>query len=723
MVRNFLFFLSFVSIIACGSKPRVDLGDEKEGSISPSVQHTVIAKEVASILESYSYKKVSMSDSISSIVFDNLINALDPRKVYLLKEDVEEMEKFRNHISQDFKSGDLSAPFFMFNLYKKRYLESMNHALEELEKDVEFDSDEYFISNREKLDWFNTDEELKDQWRKRIKYDLLNLKLAKEGSSDIDEEEEENPEENKEEKGDPREVLRKRYKNLISQAEKYNANDAFQIIMSSFTDAVDPHTTYYNPSFAQAFNESMSNTFEGIGARLMIDNEMVTINEIIPGGPAFKDKSLEIGDRIIGVAQDKGSFEDIIGWRLDAAVAKIKGPKGTIVRLKILPVGQEIGAEPKIVSLKREQIVLEEESAQKEIKMVKNANGKEYKIGIIKLPKFYIDFNALRRNDPNYKSTTRDVNLILDTLKQENVDAVVIDLRNNGGGSLQESISLTGLFTGKGPVVQVKDIKDRVDVENNETTDIAWDGPLGVLVNRFSASASEIFAGAIQDYGRGIIFGSQSFGKGTVQNAVDMGRFISPSSKLLMKAAGIKDPDTPSGAPEYGQINITMGKFYRVTGSSTQHKGVSADISFPSQFSAEKFGESSEPSALPWDQIKSASFEKKEDLSKLIEKIKVNHEENMKTSAEYKFLLEDIERFDNSDTTTLIPLNAKKLKAERDENSKKNRERINKILAAHNQPLWKEGEARPKMDFDLVLDESLNLMTIYIEDKSANTKE
>lgn len=719
MVRNFLFFLSFVSIIACGSKPRVDLGDEKEGFISPSVQHTIIAKEVATILESYSYKKVAMNDSISSIVFDNLIKALDQRKVYLLKKDVDEMEKFRNHISQDFKNGDLSAPFYMFNLYKERYLESMNYALEELEKDVEFDSDEYLISNREKLDWFETEEELKDQWRKRIKYDLLNLKLAREGSKDVDDEEEEN----KDEKGDPREVLRKRYKNLISQAEKYNANDAFQIIMSSFTDAVDPHTTYYNPSFAQAFNESMSNTFEGIGARLMIDNEMVTINEIIPGGPAFKDKSLEIGDRIIGVAQGKESFEDIIGWRLDAAVAKIKGPKGTVVRLKILPVGQEIGAEPKIVSLKREQIVLEEESAKKEIKTVKGTNGKEYKIGVIKLPKFYIDFSALRRNDPNYKSTTRDVNLILDTLKQENVDAVVIDLRNNGGGSLQEAISLTGLFTGKGPVVQVKDIKDRVDVENNETTDIAWNGPLGVLINRFSASASEIFAGAIQDYGRGVIFGSQSFGKGTVQNAVDMGRFISPSSKLLMKAAGKKDPDTPSGAPEYGQINVTMGKFYRVTGSSTQHKGVSADISFPSQFSAEKFGESSEPSALPWDQIKSASFKKKEDLSELIEKIKINHKKNMENSAEYKFLLEDIERFNDSDTTSRIPLNAQKLKAERDENNKKNRDRINKILAAHNQPLWKEGEPRPKMDFDLVLDESLNLMITYIEEKRANTKE
>lgn len=710
MFRNLFLLLSFVSIIACGAKPRVNLENDEESVVVPSTQHEVIAKEVANILESYSYKKVPMSDSLSSIVYDNLLKAMDQGKVYLLKEDVEEMEKFRNHISQDFKNGDLSAPFYMFNLYTKRYMESMNYALEELDNEVEFESDEYYTSNREKLDWFDSKEELKEQWRKRVKYDLLNLKLASAADADSTTE--------GEEKKDPREVLRKRYKNLISQAKKTNANDAFQVIMATFTDAVDPHTTYYNPSFAQAFNESMSNTFEGIGARLQLDNEMVTVNEVIPGGPAYKDKSLEIGDRIIGVAQEEGEFEDIIGWRLDAAVAKIKGPKGTIVRLKILPAGQEIGAQPKTVSLKREKIVLEEESARKEIKTIKGDDGKDYKMGIIKLPKFYIDFNALRNNDPNYKSTTRDVGLILDTLKQEKVDAVILDLRNNGGGSLQEAIALTGLFIDKGPVVQVRDIKNRVDIEKNPSEKTAWEGPLGVLINRFSASASEIFAGAIQDYGRGIVFGSQTFGKGTVQNAVDMARFISPSSRLLMKASGKKDPDTPSGAPEFGQINVTMGKFYRVTGSSTQHKGVTPDINFPSQFSAEKFGESSEPSALPWDQIESASFTKYADLSDVIEKLKVVHDKKMNNSEEYQYLLEDIDRFNSSDTIRKISLNEEKLKQEREEDQTKNRERINKGLALRNLPLWKEGEPKPKINFDLVLDESLSLMTYYIADEA-----
>lgn len=700
MFRNFFILLSIVSVVACGSKPRVSLESQGQGLI-PSIQHEVIAKEVATILESYSYKKAPMSDSLSNIVYENLLKSMDQGKTYLLEEDIQSFEKYRKNISQDFKKGDLSAPFYMFNVYTQRYLECMEHALSQVDAEHDFSNEEYYTNFREKLDWFASKEELMDQWRKRVKYDLLNLKLTSTG------------EDNDEEK--QKDILRKRYSNLISQAKKTNSNDAFQIIMSSLTDAVDPHTTYYNPSFAQAFNEGMSNTFEGIGARLQLDNEMVTIKEIIAGGPAFKDKSLEMEDRIIGVAQGDGEFEDIIGWRLDAAVAKIKGPKGTVVRLKILPAGQDMTAQPKIVSLTREKIVIEEESAQKEIKTIKGDDGLDYKIGIIKLPKFYIDFNAYRRRDPNYKSTTRDVRLILDTLKNENVDAVVLDLRNNGGGSLQEAIELTGLFIDNGPVVQVRDIRNRVEIESNPSGKAAWNGPLGVLTNRFSASASEIFAGAIQDYGRGIIFGSQTFGKGTVQNAIDMSRFISATSKLLMKAAGQeKDPDTPSGAPEFGQINVTMGKFYRVTGSSTQHKGVTPDIVFPTQFTAEKFGESSEPSALPWDQIKAAPFTKLNDLKATVEKLKTIHDQKMEQSPEYHYLLEDIEEFNKSDSIPKLSLNEIELKAERDKNKEKNRERINKGLALRGLPLWKEGEPQPKINFDFVMDESLSLMTHFI---------
>lgn len=701
MFKNLIVFLSFISIVACGSKPRIQIEDG-DLNLKPTLQHEIIAKEIVNILENYSYKKVKVGDSLSNIVFDNLISTVDQGRNYLLQEDITALEKFKPTVSQDLKKGDLSTPFYIFNLYSKRYLECLEYALTQIDAPHDFNLDENYISYREKLDWFKDEKELKDQWRKRVKFDLLNLKLTSPEGKNEDEKH--------------KETLRKRYNNLISQAKKTNANDAFQLIMSSYTDAIDPHTTYYNPSFAQAFNEGMSNTLEGIGARLQMENEMVTLKEIIPGGPAFKDKTLKIDDRIIGVAQGQGEFEDIVGWRLDAAVAKIKGPKGTVVRLKILPAGQDISAQPTIVSLTREKIVIEEESAQKKIKIVKGEDGKDYKIGVITLPKFYIDFAAARKGDPNYKSTTRDVKLILDTLKNEKVDGVILDLRNNGGGSLQEAIELTGLFIDKGPVVQVRHINNKVEVESDNEPGVKWDGPFGVIINRFSASASEIFAGAIQDYGRGIVLGSTTFGKGTVQSAVEMERFISPTNQLLLKAAGEdKDAATPQGAPEFGQINVTIAKFYRVNGSSTQHKGVSPDISFPTQYSAEKFGESAEKAALPWDQINSARFLKVNDLTETNKKLQDLHKKRISKSAEYKFLLEDIEEFNKLDAMPQISLNQTKLKQERDSNKDKNRARINKLLELHNMPLWKDGQPQPKIEFDFILDESLNVMVDLIE--------
>lgn len=699
MFRKLIFALFVVSIVSCGSKPRVALPDD--GGLKPSTQHQIIAKEVSGLLENASYKKVKMNDSISGIIYDNLIKSLDQGKNYLLQSDIDEFQAYRNNLAQDIKNGDLSSAFHIFNVYSKRYLDRMQYALSEIDKKQDYTKDEYYQPNREKLGWFKTADEANDQWRKRVKYDLLNLETASGKSTDSA-------------KTKQVETLKKRYVNLISQAKKTNANDAFQVVMQALTDAVDPHTSYFNPSFAQAFNEGMANTFEGIGARLVVDNEAVSIFEIIPGGPIFKDKSIHVNDKIIAVAQGKdGEFEDIIGWRLDAAVAKIKGPKGTIVRLKIIPAGQPMNSHPRIVSLVREKIVVEEESAKKEIMNVKGADGKTYKVGIINIPKFYMDFEAYRRRDPNYKSTTRDVRLILDTLKQEKVDAVVIDLRFNGGGSLPEAIDLTGLFIDKGPVVQVRDTKNNIDVEEDKNGGVSWDGPLGIMINRFSASASEIFAGAIQDYGRGIILGSQSYGKGTVQSAIDMSRVISPTSRLLLKASGEKDPDTPEGAPQYGQINITLGKFYRVNGSSTQHKGVTPDIVFPSQFSAEKFGESSEKSALPWDQIQSSNFKKVADLSAVDKKLEAMHEARIKNSLEYKYLKEDIEEA-QKDEDVKIPLELNKFKKEKDDNLKKNRDRINALLKLQGKPAWEEGKSQPKIDLDFVKDESAKVMTDYI---------
>lgn len=702
MFKQFLISLMLVSVLACGSKPRVSL-EENDFQLQPSAQHEVIAKEVANILEKVSYKKVAMSDSLSNIVYDNLLKNIDMGKVYMLQSDIDDFDRFRETISQDFKNGDLSAPFYIMNKHSDRYIQSLEHALAQVNVEHDFTLDEDYVYNREKLDWFKSEEELQDQWRKRVKYDLLNLKVTGGDTVDMDKH---------------RDILRNRYENLISQAKKVNADEAFQLIMASFTDAVDPHTTYYNPFFAQAFNESMSNTLEGIGAQLQMENEMVKITDIIAGGPAFKDKRLEINDRIVGVAQGEGEFEDIIGWRLDAAVAKIKGPKGTVVRLKVLPAGQDMSATPKIVELTRERIVLEEGSAKYEIKDVKDEEGKPYKVGVITLPKFYIDFEAVRRRDPDYKSATRDIRYILDTLKQNNVEAVLLDLRSNGGGSLQEAIELTGLFIDKGPVVQVKDYRNRVEVNRDEEDGVAWEGPLGVMINRFSASASEIFAGAIQDYGRGIVLGSTSFGKGTVQSALDMSRFISTTSRLLLKASADDKKNTiqiPQGAPEFGQINVTMGKYYRVTGSSTQHRGVDADITFPTQYSGDKYGESSEPSALPWDEIAPAKdFQKMRDLGEINATLNEIHQRRIEKSPAYEFLLEDIKKSTEEEAIPKVSLNEETLKKEREENRIKNRERVNKQLAYQGLPLWKEGESQPKNEFDFILDESLLVMADFI---------
>ncbi|SFB79974.1 carboxyl-terminal processing protease [Parapedobacter composti] len=702
MLKKVFFGLFVVAIAACGSTPRVNL-DAEAGALQPTPHHAVIAKDVVGLFESVSYKKVPLNDSISSIIFDNLIASIDKGKNYLMQADIDGFEQYRNTLAGDFRNGDLSAAYHIFNVYMKRYLDRLDYALDQVDAPHDFTIDEVYVYNREKAGWFVSEAEANEQWRKRVKYDLLNLKLSGDGSDSAAVKQ--------------RETLRNRYKNLISMAKKTDSNEAFQVIMAALTDAIDPHTSYFNPYFAQRFNEEMANTFEGIGARLTMENEVVKVADIIVGGPVYREKALNIDDRIIGVAQgEDGEFEDIIGWKLDHAVAKIKGPKGTVVRLKVIPVGQELTAEPKIVSLTRDKVVIEEESAKREVKEVIGDDGKTYRVGIISLPKFYIDFEAYRRNDPNYKSTTRDVRLLLDSLKQEEVDAVVMDLRFNGGGSLQESIELTGLFIDKGPVVQVRDTRNRVEVNSDEDGGVAWDGPLGVIINRFSASASEIFAGAIQDYGRGVVLGSQSYGKGTVQSAIDMSRVISPTDRLLLKAQSAnKDGAVPVGAPQFGQINITLAKFYRVTGSSTQHRGVEPDIVFPSMYSAEKYGESSEPSALPWDQISATDYAPVADLKPLIAELAKKHEVRMEKSPAYKFLLEDIELVAKQESETSVTLHEDKLKKEREANRLKSKTRTDALEQMRiNLPGGGGAATNVEEGLDFIQEESLAVMADYV---------
>lgn len=696
MLKKILLTTFTAAVLACHAAPQPQQLVQGVSNIVPDERQSLVCKEIVALIENYNYKKLKVNDSISSLVLDKYIKELDPYRTYFMESDIKEFEKFRFSLDDDFRSGSLNAPFYIFNVYLKRYNEFINFAFTEIKTKQNFNSNETYVFDREKMPWAKSKTELDNLWKKRVKYELLNLKIA----------------------GTPEaknvETLTKRYEALKSQASKLNNQDVFQTVMDAFTETIDPHTNYFNPSNAQQFNEDMARSFEGIGARLQLENEVLKIAEVIPGGPAFKSKLLSAGDRIVAVAQGAGEFEDIIGWRIENSVSKIKGPKGTKVRLKIIPAGKEMSSKPIIIELVREKIVMEDQSAKKKVQTIQS-NGKPYKIGIITVPAFYADFKAANAGDPNYKSTTRDVKLLIDTLKRiDKVDAIVMDLRANGGGSLVEAIDLTGLFIDKGPVVQVKDLKNDVEVSEDTNAGIAWDGPLGVMVDRLSASASEIFAGAIQDYGRGIIMGTQTYGKGTVQSSIDMNRLVNPSIlQRLAALVGAKSEGTKSDkeAVRLGQINLTMAKFYRVTGSSTQHKGVMPDIEFPSLYPMDKIGEDTEPSALPWDEVQKSNFVPVANLSAIKTDLINLHKQRMDKSLDYKIMEEDIAESKKREGEVSVSLNETKLKAERDSLEVKNLAKINSLRAARGLPAVKKGDKVKKDEiFDFVQDESLKIM-------------
>lgn len=706
MLRRILLVTFTAAVLACSAAPKPQQLVDGIANIKPDEQQSLVAKEVVTLIENYNYKKIQLNDSISSVILDRYIKALDPSKYYFLASDLKEFEQFRNSLDDDLRNGDLSAPFYIFNVYLKRYNEWIAFSLQNVKTKFDFNTNDKYVYDREKLPWAASRTSLNEIWQKRLKYEMINLQIA--GTSEAKN----------------IETLTKRYQSQKSQVAKVNNQDVFQTLMDAFTESIDPHTNYFNPTNATAFNEDMARSFDGIGARLMVENEVVKISEVIPGGPAFKSKQLNAGDRIVAVAQGNKEFEDIIGWRIDNSVSKIKGPRGTTVRLKVIPAGQDLSSKPVIIALVREKIVMEEQSAKKSVKTIQS-NGKAYKIGIITVPAFYADFKAASAGDKNYKSTTRDVRLLIDSLKsRDKVDAIMMDLRSNGGGSLVEAIDLTGLFIDRGPVVQVKDMRGRIDVSQDTNPGVSWDGPFAVMVDRLSASASEIFAGAIQDYGRGIILGTQTYGKGTVQSSIDLNKLLNPSmlqrlASLINKTAVVKGEAAPE-APQLGQINLTMAKFYRVNGSSTQHKGVMPDVVFPSIYPLDKIGEDTEKSALPWDVIPRSNFNPVADLSPLKTELVNRHKARMEKSTDYKLLVQDIEDMQKRDKETSIILNQAKLKAERDSLEAKSLERTNLIRTSRGLAPLKKGEKVKKEEtYDFIEDESLKVIVDMIEMKKA----
>ncbi|MCX6218878.1 carboxy terminal-processing peptidase [Spirosoma sp.] len=663
------------------------VNEDKNGGpveeLKPSISQEKVETLVAKLLTTYHYRKVKLNDSLSSVVWDNYLKELDGNKTYFLASDVASFEKYRYQIDDALINGDLTAAYDLFNLYRKRYQERSEFVKAQIKKPFTFTSDENFNTDREKMPWPKTVEEQNDLWTKILKNQALELKLGNRKDSAV------------------AALMTQRYNNLDKAINRVKSADVFQMYMNSFAEALDPHTNYLSPSSADKFNQDMSQSLEGIGAILREDGDYIRIMDVLPGGPAFKSKLINKDDKIAGVAQgDNGPMVNTMNWQVDEVVKLIKGPKGTIVRLQVISPNSLAGAPPKEIRLVREKIKLEEQRAKKEVIEVTD-NGKPFKIGVINIPIFYRDFEGARKREEGFSSTTSDVKKFVEELKAEKVDGIVIDLRDNGGGSLVESINLTGLFIPKGPVVQVREATGETEVYTDPDPSVTYDGPMAVLVNRFSASASEIFAAAIQDYKRGIIVGGQTYGKGTVQTMIDLNQWLP------------KEPE------KVGQVKMTIQKFYRINGSSTQHKGVTPDVQLPSAFSAEEYGESSQPSALPWDQINSTRYEQSRGIDdKILSRLRDRFDQRLKSDPELKQLAQDLADFKKAKENTVVSLQEAKRRKERDEAERKRTaaNKVSQISASGDEaePAATGTAATPKKKKDLYLNEAGLVLADYI---------
>ena len=591
--------------------------------------HGDTAVKLLNELKTKHYSSIDINDNFSSIVFDSYIDALDGSKLYFLKEDVDALSAYRYTLDNSLENGSVEPGFEIYNLYYRRILERMIYAVDRVENHVsemDFTIDEAIEIDREDAPYAASTAELDELWRLRIKNSVLSLRLTGDDEAEIIEK------------------LSKRYRNQLSQISKTNDKDVFQTYMSTVATAVDPHTSYFSPRDSENFNMGLSLSLQGIGAQLTTEEEYTKVAELIKGGPAERGNELKAGDRIVSIGQGvDGDLQDVVGMRLDDVVAQIRGEKGTVVRLNVIPVDAAGESSATVVSITRDTVKLEDQSAKKEV-IELSYNGEMYKIGIINLPTFYFDFEAASRGDEEYKSSTRDVHALLDELKEEGVDAIVVDLRNNGGGSLSEANQLVGLFIETGATVQIRYSGLRNGFTRSfgdNDPEVAYMGPLAVLVNRTSASASEIFAGAIQDYQRGIVLGGQTFGKGTVQEIIPM---------------------------DYGQVKLTRSKFYRISGESTQHRGVIPDISFPDFYDAyEDIGESSLDGALPWDTVRAVEYTPYHAIQALVPELQKRYDERAEASPDFIYLRDQIERTRVMRQREQLSLNEEEVKQEREE--------------------------------------------------------
>lgn len=584
--------------------------------LKPSIDQRIATNLATKFLTNWHYKDTRLDDELSSEIFDKYLELLDPNRVYFLGTDIAVFERYRSGLDDALRHSDLSPAYEIFNVYVDRVRQRANYSRSRVQQPFDFTIDEHYPFDREDARWAQNMEELDELWRLRVKNDYLRLKLTdKEDAAIV-------------------ETLTERYDNLERRINELDTQDVFQFFMNAFAQSIEPHTAYLSPRTSANFEISMKLSLEGIGALLGRQSEYTTISRVVAGGPAAQDGRLKAGDRITAVGQGrKGKMVDVIGWRVDDVVDLIRGPKDTVVRLEILPEDVSISGLTSVIDIVRNEVKLEEQAAKSEIieLPVKSSEGgsmdEVVKIGVIDLPVFYLDFNGRAQNKPDYRSSTRDVRKLIAELEEQGIHGIVIDLRNNGGGSLLEATTLTGLFIDKGPVVQVRNREGRISLEEDVEPGMVWDGPLAVLVNRYSASASEIFAAAIQDYGRGLVVGEPTFGKGTVQSLLDL------------------DDYAPSGTPGMGQLKITMAQFFRVNGSSTQKRGVVPDIRFPSAGDPEDYGERSFENALPWTSIDPARFDPNGDLSHMVAVADSRYQVRIVEDQEFSWLLSDIDDY------------------------------------------------------------------------------
>ena len=612
--------------------------------LKPEPAQAQAALWASKFLARYHYKATPLDDAMSEKIFDRYFKSLDSEKLYFVQGDIDQFELGRSKLDDAIQNENLTLPFAIYNVYQTRFAQRMGYARELLKGKFEFTADETFQLDREKAAWPKSEDEARDLWRRRVKNDWLRLKLAGKDDKAI------------------RDTLDKRYENYLSRIRKLNNEDVFSMFMNAYATSIEPHTNYLGPKSAENFDIAMRLSLEGIGAVLQTRDEYTVIREIVPGSPVALSGKLKVGDRIVGVAQgDTAPFTDVLGWRIDDVVTLVRGAKDSVVRLDVLPGDAGTDGKHMAVSLVRKKISMEEQSAKKSIIEVKDGTVKR-RVGVISLPTFYQDFDGRRRGEKDYKSATRDVARILGELKKEKVDNVLIDLRNNGGGSLTEAVELTGLFIDKGPVVMQK-TTDKIEVESDTVAGMAWDGPVGVLINRGSASASEIFAAAIQDYGRGLIIGEPSFGKGTVQTIVNLDRFA-PNDKV-----------------HYGELKMTIAQFFRINGGTTQLRGVTPDIKFPVTADADVFGESTYDNALPYTTIKPATYTASGDLKELMAPLQKRHEARIVKDKDFQYLQEDLAEFRKIRKDNALSLNETVRRKERDAQDARGKLRDARLVA------------------------------------------